>query len=414
MITAEIIAVGTEILLGQIDNTHARYLSLDLASLGVAVYFHSAVGDNRERLMNTVTLALERSQVVIVTGGLGPTDDDLTREAVAEACGLPLVFSQEAFDAHVAPYFARVGRIPADTNRRQAMRIGTAEFLPNARGTAPGQYVEWNGRHIFLLPGPPLETQPMYQESVRSVLASLAGGEAIVSRMIRLYGIGESEAHERLRDILRAQSNPTIAPLASEGEMALRITARADTIRTARALIAPVESVVLERLGQYVYGFDDDTLANTVLQALRAKGARAAFAESCTGGLLTSLLVDIPGSSDCVHGSVVSYDDEVKDRLLGVARETLMIHGAVSAEAAREMAVGARRLMATDYAVSVTGIAGPTGGTPDKPVGLVYLAVASERGLIVKKREFSGDRTQVRIRAAKAALHLLLQELKQL
>ncbi|MHB1630105.1 MAG: competence/damage-inducible protein A [Bacilli bacterium] len=412
MITAEIIAVGTEILLGQIDNTHARHLSLDLAAMGVAVYFHTSVGDNRERLMNTVTLALERSQVIIITGGLGPTDDDLTRAAVAAACGLPLVFSQEAFDAHVAPYFTRLGRVPAEPNRQQAMRIGSAVFFPNARGTAPGQHVAWMGRHIFLLPGPPLEMQPMYRESVRPVLISLAGGGVIVSRMIRLYGIGESEAHQRVEDILRGQSNPTIAPLASEGEMALRITARAASERAAREMIAPAESMLLERLGQYVYGFDDDSLAQTVLEALRARRARVACAESCTGGLLTSLLVDIPGSSDCVHGSVVAYDDDVKERLLCVPPEILATHGAVSGEAAGEMAAGVRRLMAADYGVSVTGIAGPSGGTPDKPVGLVYLAVASERGVVVKKRVFSGDRTQIRIRSAKAALHLLLQQLK--
>lgn len=412
MITAEIIAVGTEILLGQIDNAHARYLSVNLAAMGVAVYFHSAVGDNGERLTNTVALALKRSQVIIITGGLGPTDDDLTREAVAEACGLPLLFSQEAFAAHVTPYFTRLGRVPADTNRKQAMRIGTAVFLPNARGTAPGQYVEWKGRHIFLLPGPPLEMQPMVQESVRPVLTSLAGSEVIVSRMLRLYGIGESEAHDRVEDILRAQSNPTIAPLASEGEMALRITARAATLQAAKALIAPVESALLGRLEQYVYGFDDDSLAHAVLQALRARHARVACAESCTGGLLTALLVDIPGSSDSVHGSIVAYDNDVKERLLGVTPETLAAHGAVSAETAGEMAVGVRSLVGADYAMSVTGVAGPSGGTPDKPVGLVYVAVASERGVVIRERTFSGDRSQIRIRSAKAALHLLLQELK--
>jgi len=412
MITAEIIAVGTEILLGQIDNAHARYLSVNLAAMGVAVYFHSAVGDNGERLTNTVALALKRSQVIIITGGLGPTDDDLTREAVAEACGLPLVFSQEAFAAHVTPYFTRLGRVPADSNRKQAMRVGTAVFLPNARGTAPGQYVEWKGRHIFLLPGPPLEMQPMVQESVRPVLTSLAGSEVIVSRMLRLYGIGESEAHDRVEDILREQSNPTIAPLASEGEMALRITARAATLQAAKALIAPVESALLGRLGQYVYGFDDDSLAHAVLQALRARRARVACAESCTGGLLIALLVDIPGSSDSVHGSIVAYDNDVKEQLLGVAPETLATHGAVSAETAGEMAVGVRSLLCADYAMSVTGVAGPSGGTPDKPVGLVYVAVASERGVVIRERTFSGDRSQIRIRSAKAALHLLLQELK--
>ncbi len=405
---AELIAIGTEILLGQIDNSHARYLSRELAAIGIAVYRHGAVGDNVERARDAIAQALERSDIVIVTGGLGPTEDDVTRVAVAAATGQPLTYSEEAFERYVAPYFSRLGRTPAANNRRQAMRIGEAEFLPNPRGTAPGQYVQSGMRHIFLLPGPPLEMRPMFVESVRPLLVALRGAGAIFSRVIRLFGIGESDVEQRLRDLLEQQGNPTIAPLAGEGEMVLRLTASAADEREARRLIAPLQEAVLARVGQYVYGYDDETLPVVLLRALAARGETVACAESCTGGALSSMIVDIPGCSSSFRGAVVAYDNAVKVGTLGVLSAVLEAEGAVSEEAARRMARGVRRTLSSDWGVAVTGIAGPDGGTPEKPVGLVYIAIAGPTVDRVCKRLFPGDRAQIRVRAAKTGLHELL------
>ncbi|MCI0183654.1 MAG: competence/damage-inducible protein A [Acidibacillus sp.] len=411
MLSAELIAVGTEILLGQIDNSHARYLSEELAKLGVSVYYHSAVGDNVDRLTALIKRAMARSQIVILTGGLGPTGDDVTRDAVAEACNLPLTFSAQAYEEHVLPYFLRMNKEPSETNRRQALQIGDAEFLVNPRGTAPGQYVRHEGHHFFLLPGPPLEMRPMFEESVRPKIAVLSGSSVIHSRVLRLYGIGESDVESMLQDMMRGQTNPTLAPLASEGEMVLRLTAKAAVREEAIALIAPVEKELMKRLGQYVYGFDDTSLAQVVFHELQERGKTISFAESCTGGMLSSMIVDLPGSSEVFLGSVVSYSDAVKRAILGVSENSLEQHGAVSEEVARAMAQGVRAALGTDYGVSVTGIAGPGGATVDKPVGLVYTAVASADGVKVMRRVFSGNRMQVRIRAAKLAMYLLLQEL---
>ncbi len=406
---AELIAVGTELLLGQIENTHARFLSSDLATLGVSVYFHSVVGDNKERVAQAIELAAKRSDIVIVTGGLGPTDDDLTRDAAAQVFGLPMAFSDEAFSLHVAPFFSKLGKAISENNRKQAMRIGNAEFLPNPRGTAPGQYLLVNGRHIFLLPGPPLEMRPMYQEQVRPRLISLAGRSLIYSRVIHLFGIGESDVEMRIKYLMDSQSNPTLAPLASEGEMVLRLTAQAPSQDEAQALIRPLEDELMALLGEYVYGYDDDSLPSVVLRELTAQAMCVAFAESCTGGMLTSMVVDVPGSSRSVKGAVVSYDNSVKISALGVSQDTLLADGAVSEAVAIQMAEGVRQRLNANFGVSVTGIAGPDGGTKEKPVGTTFIAVASDRMTVAIHRKFAGDRAQIRIRAAKAALHLLLQ-----
>lgn len=411
---AELIAVGTEILLGQIDNSHARYLSQELAGLGVSVYFHSTVGDNEERVVQLVDRALARSDVIIVTGGLGPTADDLTREAVARSCGLRLTFSQAAFDRHVAPYFARIGRAMPETNRRQAFQVGSAEFLVNPRGTAPGQYIETNGRHIFLLPGPPLEMRPMFQESVKPVLARLVTDGVIVSRVLHLFGIGESGAAERIADLLANQSNPTIAPLASEGEMMFRLTAKADDEVSAKKLIDPVELLLRKRFGHLIYGVDADSLVSVTLDALRQRGLTMAVAESCTGGMLASMIVDRPGCSSQFRGGVVAYDNAVKVSLLGIDRDVIDAHGAVSEPVAVAMAAGVRRALGADVGVGITGVAGPDGGSTEKPVGLVYVAVSVADRTEVRAFQFAGDRAQVRIRAAKASLHLVLQVLQVL
>lgn len=404
---AELIAVGTEIVLGQIENTHARFLSSDLAAIGVDVYFHTAVGDNQERTINTLRLAMARSDVIILTGGLGPTGDDLTRICVAQALGLPLTFDEVAFSSYVLPYFKRLSRTPSEIQRSQAMRVGQSTFLPNPRGTAPGQYIVHEGKHIFLLPGPPLEMRPMYMEQVRPRLLALSGETIIESRVIRFFGIGEANVESQIQDLLSQQSNPTIAPLAGEGEVLLRVTAKATGSNLANELILPVQQTIMDRLREYVYGFDEDSIASVTQQKLLSKGLTVSMAESCTGGLLTSLLVDLPGSSGCLRGSVVAYANESKQSALGVLAQDLTEYGAVSEVVAKAMAEGVRTRFGSDFGLSVTGIAGPDGGTVDKPVGLVYIGLADHTGSRAISQVFNGDRTQVRLRAAKTALHWL-------
>lgn len=409
---AELIAVGTELLLGQIANSHAQYLSGELAAIGVSVYYHTAVGDNLSRAASVVRTALERSDIVIVTGGLGPTEDDLTREAVALACESELSFSDEAYEEHVLPYFHRVQKPAPEANRRQALRVGNAEFLHNPRGTAPGQVLRVGAKHVFLLPGPPLEMRPMFEEAVRPRLLQMTGEGYIYSRVLRIFGLGEAEVEARVRDLVDG-INPTVAPLAGEGEMILRVTAKAADKERAVALASPVEAELLNRLGPAVYGFDDETLPTLVLRELGNRGESVALAESCTGGMLASMLVDIPGSSHVFKGDVVAYDNAVKCSLLDVNEESLLRDGAVSVTVARQMAVGARGRFGATYSVSVTGIAGPAGGTADKPVGLVYIGVASADRVSVQRHVFAGDRSQIRIRAATAALHALLTEARK-
>ncbi len=411
---AELIAVGTEILLGDIENSHARYLSQEFSKLGISVYHHSAVGDHLGRVVEQVKLALDRSDVIVITGGLGPTDDDVTRKGVADACGLPLCFDEAAYAMHVVPYFDQIGREPKPVQKRQAERVGAAVFLPNERGTAPGQYLEWQGKHLFLLPGPPLEMRGMFASSVRPLLVKIAGTGTIASRVLHLFGIGESAAEAKVLDVLQAQTNPTIAPLAGEGEMLFRITAKADDVAHAKAMIAPVEAEMKARLERYIYGYDEDTLASVAFRRLAKRHARVGFAESCTGGMLSSMLVDLPGSSEVFAGAVVAYDNRVKTDLLGVDQGVLERFGAVSEETAKFMAEGVRRRLVCEIGVGVTGIAGPGGGTDEKPVGLVYVAASDGAVTHVERYVFPGSRAQVRLRAAKAALHMVVNLLNDL
>lgn len=408
---AEIIAVGTELLLGQIANTNAQYLSDRLALEGVNVYYHQVVGDNQERLQHVLSLAQTRSDLIVLTGGLGPTDDDLTREALAAFLGRQLQADSDELQ-RLRAFFAQLGKEMPINNEKQAMRIADGRFLPNSRGTAPGQYVEDRGQHYFLLPGPPTEMRPMVEEQMIPLLRSvMAQSVTIRSRVLRMFGIGESAMEMAVADILNGQTNPTIAPLASEGEVTLRITARADSEEDAYALIRPVEEQLHQRLGKYIYGIDKESLPVAVGNRLKAKKQTLSLAESCTGGLVATMLTDIPGTSAFFKEGWVTYSNEAKMKQLGVPQEVLDAHGAVSEETARFMAQGARREANTDWAISITGIAGPDGGTPEKPVGLVYVAVAGADGTTVKQFHFHGDRQQIRIRSAKNALYSLLKRL---
>ncbi|GIM47877.1 CinA-like protein [Collibacillus ludicampi] len=409
---AEIIAVGTELLMGQIANTNAQYISARLPLEGIGVYYHQVIGDNRARLREALQLASSRSSLVILTGGLGPTEDDLTREAVADFLGKPLILDPEVL-AELEAFFTQRGRTMSENNRKQAMVIEGAMILKNPRGTAPGMYIEQNGTHFFLLPGPPTEMRPMYEEQVVPLIRSLHGQKKTIrSRILRMAGIGESMMEMKIADLIRKQSNPTIAPYASEGEVSLRITAQAETEDQAYRLIAPVEQELRNRLGTYIYGIDDETLPVAVGKLLRERKETVSVAESCTGGLLGAAITDIPGSSDYFTAGYLTYSNRAKREILYVSEDILNNYGAVSSECAKAMAEGCRKRSQSDWAIAITGIAGPGGGTPEKPVGLVYIAVSHKNETVVHEHHFRGDRAQIRMRSVKAALHAILQCMK--
>jgi nicotinamide-nucleotide amidase len=404
-VTAEIVSVGTELLLGQIEDTNATAAARVLAEAGVTCQRRQTVGDNLDRLTEAVRQALSRADLVLTIGGLGPTEDDLTREAIAAALEVPLETDdellarlQESVQARGVPWVHSLAR--------QALRPTGSRVLPNAIGTAVGFICEKGRKAVTALPGPPREFSAMLDEHVRPYLATRGGGVRIVSRVLRVAGMGESLMEEKVRPLL-GSGNPTLAPLAKSGEAHLRITARGEDEITIRHLLDDMEGEVRARLGDVVYGVDEETLEACVLSLLRDRKVTLATAESCTGGLLGGRLTSVPGSSDVYLGGYVTYSNEMKLRALGVAERLLREHGAASEECARAMAEGARRATGADWAVSVTGIAGPTGGTPEKPVGLVFVGLADEAASVATQHRFGGDREAVRHRSTQAALALL-------
>lgn len=409
---AEIICVGTELLLGQITNTDARYIARQLNTIGIDVLFETSVGDNAARLTDTFKRALVRSELVVVSGGLGPTDDDLTKETLAAVTGRELVMDQDAL-ATLESWFSARGRTMTANNRKQAMVPRGGSALPNPNGTAPGILLDHEGALVFLLPGPPRELEPMVVDSVLPELRRRGFSQVIHSRVLRFCGIGESELETRVKDILDAQTNPTIAPLVDADGVTLRITAKADDTVAAGRLIDPVDARLRERVGQYVYGIDDQDLAAAVGQELLRLGATLAVAESCTGGLLGGRLTSVPGSSAYFLGGIISYDNAVKHALLDVPAAVLRERGAVSRETAAAMAGGALRATGATHAVAVTGIAGPDGGTDAKPVGLVYIAYAGRHGTDVEEQLIQGDRARIRTRTVSLALAGLWRRLRQ-
>jgi nicotinamide-nucleotide amidase len=403
---AEHIGVGSEILLGQIHNSHARTISCEFASRGFFMFHHTAVGDNFERIQDAFRIAASRSNVVVVTGGLGPTADDLTKEALAAFLKRDLYLSEEAL-RHLENWFRSRNRPMPEQNRKQALCITGGELLPNPNGTAPGVYVEDKGVHYFLLPGPPLEMLPMLQNEVIPRLHQIFGQQrALVSRVLHFCGIGESAVDEQISD-LTSLTNPTVAPLAGEGEMLLRITATDTDETSAKARIAPIEAEIRRRFGDYIYGVDDESLPIVVQSVLTQAKSTLALAESCTGGTIASMLTAVPGSSEYLLGAVVSYHNDVKEQVLGVRRETLDNFGAVSEQTAIEMAEGVRKLCGSTYGLSVTGILGPGGGSEQKPVGLVYGAISTAEGTTVYPMQFRGSREQIRLRTTKHMLWYL-------
>ncbi len=406
---AEVIAVGTEILLGQIVNSDARFLSEELASLGIDVYYHTVVGDNRDRVEEAFAAARARSELIIFTGGLGPTADDLTKETVAEALGLELKLDQ-AWLEKLKGFYASLNRPMPPQNVKQALIPRGARLLYNDNGTAPGVYIEKAPWTVILLPGPPRELIPMFRDRVSPLLREKAGSVTIRSRVVKIIGMGESAVEEQVADLVQ-QQNPTVAPLAHNFEVHLRITAKGSSEEETRALISRVDEELGRRLGPYIYGRDQDTLEKVVGRLLAAGGMTLAVAESCTGGRLADLITNVPGSSRYFLGGVAAYSNEVKEKVLGVEKALLEAEGAVSRGVAEAMASGVRRLLGADYGIGVTGVAGPDGGTAAKPVGLVCLALAGEGFCRSREIFFPGKREAVKGRSAAAALNLLRQEL---
>jgi len=389
---AEILCVGTELLLGNILNGNARWLAEQLATLGVPHHRQLVVGDNRERLIRAVREAAGRCRLLITTGGLGPTPDDLTTEAIAAAFDTPLEENADAW-ADIQAKLAQRGRTPSPSVRRQASIPRGASLLPNPTGTAPG--VIWSPRPGFTVitfPGVPSEMQAMWRQTAVPWLRRTGLSEGVfASRMLRFWGVAESALAERVDDLL-ALENPTVAPYAGAGEVKLRLTARAADDASARALLAPLEAELRARTGELCYGADDDSLASVVLEALRRRGETVAVAESCTGGGLGAALAAVPGASDVYLGGVIAYANSVKQELLGVPAELLKRHGAVSDPVACAMAEGARRLTGSRWALAVTGIAGPAGGSDDKPVGLVHIALSGPDGTFSEAVRFGSSR----------------------
>lgn len=379
--TCELISVGTEILLGDILNTNARYLSVALAQCGIDVLYQHTVGDNAARLLGALDMALSRSDMVITTGGLGPTDDDLTKEVCAEYFGLPLEEDTESLNKIKAYYEERQIPMPQSNLKQAVMPVGSI-ILQNSNGTAPGCIMEKDGKVIVVLPGPPREMKPMFEQVRKDYLSKFTHG-VILSHSVRTFGIGESTLAEKVKDLFDSP-NPTVAPYAKSGEALLRVTAKADSEQQAQALISPMIDEIKRRVGKYIYAIDADSVEEATVALLKEKGLTAATAESCTGGLISKRITDISGSSEVFGCTVVSYSNEVKNKVLGVKKEHLDKYGAVSEVVCAEMAKGVHSLSGADIAVSVTGVAGPS---PDegKPVGLMYIGVTDGKLFSIKK-----------------------------
>ncbi len=407
-LAVELIAVGTELLLGQLTDTNTVFVAQSLASAGIDVYGTHAIGDNRSRISNAMLAALERVDGVITTGGLGPTVDDLTKEAVCDALGLDVELHQPSLK-QMQDFFAQMGREMRENNRKQAYVPRGSIVLENPRGTAPG-FVAFapSGKFIACMPGVPREMRPMLTEFLIPFLRERYGiTDAIYTRVLHTVNIGESEVDHRIDDLFRAGENPKIAVLAHEGLCDVKLMAKADSEEEATAMLAPLEAQVRERLAGFVFGADHTSIASAVLDLLQARGATIAVAESCTGGRIAAALTAVPGSSRSFLGGVVAYDNAVKVAEVGVQEETLALHGAVSEETAGEMARGARERLHASLAISTTGIAGPDGGTAEKPVGLVWFAVDIEGEVHPYRFTFRGDRDAVQRRATVMALGLV-------
>ena len=401
----ELISVGTEILLGDILNTDAQFLSIELARLGISVIHQSTVGDNRERLLAQLKEAADRSDIIILSGGLGPTPDDLTKEVCCEFFGEKM-FLHEPTVEKIKTYFSTKGMEMAQNNLKQAMLPKDCVIFPNDNGTAPGMAIEKDGVHILVLPGPPRELKPMFRNCAVPYLMQFSD-RIIVSHNIRTFGIGESSMAEMVNDLFDAE-NPTVAPYAKDGEALLRVTAMARTKEEAENLCKPVINEIKNRLDGFVYGVDYTCIEEAVIEKLKEKQMKVATAESCTGGLIAKRITDVPGASEVFDCGIISYANEIKHRVLGVSEDDLNKYGAVSEPVARQMAQGALKVSGADIAVSVTGIAGPDSDSTNKPVGLVYIGLADRDNVWVRElRTSRKDRSYNRYVSASNALNMI-------
>lgn len=405
MAVCELISVGTEILLGDILNTDAQYLSIELAKLGISVIHQSTVGDNRERLLAQLDEAAKRSDIIILSGGLGPTPDDLTKEVCCEFFGKEM-FLHEPTVEKIKEYFSSKGIEMAQNNLKQAMLPKDCVIFPNDNGTAPGMAIEKDGVHILVLPGPPRELKPMFQKCAVPYLMQFSD-RIIVSHNIRTFGIGESSMAERVNDLFDAQ-NPTVAPYAKDGEALLRVTAMAMTKEDAESLCEPIIEEIKNRLDAYVYGVDYNCIEEAVVGMLKEHHLKVATAESCTGGLIAKRITDVPGASEVFECGIISYANGIKHKVLGVSEDDLNKYGAVSEPVAKQMAQGALKVSGADIAVSVTGIAGPDSDSTGKPVGLVYIGLADKENVWVREiRTSRRDRSYNRYVSASNALDMI-------
>lgn len=409
---AEIIAVGSELLLGQIANTNAKFISSQLSELGINVYYHTVVGDNENRLKEAIQIAESRSNLIIFSGGLGPTKDDLTKETIAKHLGVSLVYNDEALKM-IEAFFAKFNRRMTENNRKQALILEGSQVLRNEHGMAPGMLLEQDNRTYILLPGPPKELEPMFQFEAKPVLAKLlTKGGVIKSHVLRFYGIGEAALEEEIADILEKQTNPTIAPLASDGEVTLRITAKATTEKEAWELINEKKQQLLQRVGKFCYGVDDDSLASKLVELLLKNHLTISAAESLTAGLFQSELAEISGVSGTLVGGMVTYTAEAKINQLGIEKSLLDTYGIVSSECAAKMAELVREKFNTDIGVGLTGAAGPD-GHDGVPAGTVWLGFAfRNHETVTRKLQLFGMRNTNRIRTVKLAFSYLMRLLK--
>jgi nicotinamide-nucleotide amidase len=408
---AEIIAVGSELLLGQIVNSNAQFISEQLAEMGVNVYYHTSVGDNPERLHHAITVAQERADLLIFTGGLGPTKDDLTKETIAKALGTTLTMDEDALES-IKRYFNKVNRDMTPNNEKQALILAGSRVLKNEHGMAPGMLLNKDGKAYMLLPGPPSEMKPMFSKyGKQAIFTLLKKREIIHSRVLRFFGIGEAQLETELEDLIDKQTNPTIAPLAGDGEVTLRLTAKHESKDIATSLLDTVEQNIMGIAGDYFYGYNQDSLVEVGFKLLKEKGLTLSCAESLTGGLFQAQLASLPGASSILNGGVVCYQDEVKTTILSVKESTLEDHTAVSEQCAQELAENVRELFSSDIGISFTGVAGP-GSHEGQPAGTVWI------GLSIKDQptkafllNLGGGRNANRKRTAKYGWHYLIKEL---
>lgn len=403
---AEIICIGTELLLGHIVNTNASFIASRLAEIGIDHYFQTTVGDNPKRLFDTIKSALDRSDIVITTGGLGPTVDDITTQVIAEVFGKELVMEKGVLkDINV--FFGKIGRKVPKGTLRQAFIPEGAKWLRNPYGTAPGLIIKEGAKTLIALPGPPREMEPMMTDHIIPYLKKISDGWTIKSRSIRLIGLAEAAVNEKVKDLLAMSGAVTVGIYAKQREVELKVMTKQKNEKLADIAISGIEQIIKKRLKDYIYGTDNETLEEIAGKLLLKKKRTVAVAESCTGGLISSLLTNIPGSSGYFREGLIAYSNEVKIRDLGIPLENIKKYGAVSPQVAAKMANGIRKKASADIGIGVTGIAGPGGGTKTKPVGLVYIALASKNRIICEQFNFAGSRLEIKSQAARSALDLL-------